>query len=75
MKVSVLMRDGREFNIAYLKGFDILSMFKDAVVDCKFSSLMIRVESDEASFYCVSKNNSDYLQKARKYGHFTGYKN
>lgn len=20
-------------------------------------------------------NNSDYLQKARKYGHFTGYKN
>lgn len=27
VKVSVLMRDGREFNIAYLKGFDILSMF------------------------------------------------
>ena len=23
--------------------------------------------------YC--DNNSDYLQKARKYGHFTGYKN
>ena len=23
----------------------------------------------------VSANNSDYLQKARKYGHFTGYKN
>ena len=21
------------------------------------------------------ENNSDYLQKARKYGHFTGYKN
>ena len=25
-------------------------------------------------FYCII-NNSDYLQKARKYGHFTGYKN
>lgn len=25
------------------------------------------------SFYKM--NNSDYLQKARKYGHFTGYKN
>lgn len=30
--------------------------------------------------YLVAKNlfrmnNSDYLQKARKYGHFTGYKN
>ena len=23
----------------------------------------------------VLQNNSDYLQKARKYGHFTGYKN
>ena len=23
----------------------------------------------------VPYNNSDYLQKARKYGHFTGYKN
>ena len=23
----------------------------------------------------VLNNNSDYLQKARKYGHFTGYKN
>lgn len=26
------------------------------------------------SFYFIY-NNSDYLQKARKYGHFTGYKN
>ena len=23
----------------------------------------------------ISENNSDYLQKARKYGLFTGYKN
>lgn len=23
----------------------------------------------------IEDNNSDYLQKARKYGHFTGYKN
>ena len=23
----------------------------------------------------ICDNNSDYLQKARKYGHFTGYKN
>lgn len=57
VKVSVLMRDGREFNIAYLKGFDILSMFKDAVVDCKFSSLMIRVESEEASFCLASRED------------------
>lgn len=27
------------------------------------------------SYYKFLVNNSDYLQKARKYGHFTGYKN
>lgn len=26
-------------------------------------------------YFSVIQNNSDYLQKARKYGHFTGYKN
>ena len=26
-------------------------------------------------FIAFKNNNSDYLQKARKYGHFTGYKN
>ena len=25
--------------------------------------------------FIIKDNNSDYLQKARKYGHFTGYKN
>ena len=25
--------------------------------------------------YSFTNNNSDYLKKARKYGHFTGYKN
>ena len=28
-----------------------------------------------SNLYDVSINNSDYLQKARKHGHFTGYKN
>lgn len=55
VKVSVLMLDGREFNISYLKGFDMISMFKDAVNKSDFSSLMIRVESDEARFYRISK--------------------
>lgn len=55
VKVSVLMLDGREFNITYLKGFDVISMFKDAVNKSDFSSLLIRVESDEASFYRIPK--------------------
>ena len=32
------------------------------------------MENRDLNLY-VYINNSDYLQKARKYGHFTGYKN
>ena len=30
---------------------------------------------DRSIVSSITDNNSDYLQKARKYGHFTGYKN
>ncbi|CCX36731.1 acetyltransferase [Clostridium sp. CAG:1013] len=34
------------------------------------------IQNQVETYYLeVSNNNSDYLQKARKYGHFTGYKN
>lgn len=82
VKVSVFMLDGREFNITYLKGFDVISMLKDAVNKSDFSSLLIRVESDEASFYRIPKElfmefvkenpklreyvNSYYLKKLSK---------
>jgi len=29
----------------------------------------------EIIYTLIFYNNSDYLKKARKYGHFTGYKN
>ena len=32
-------------------------------------------QSKKTNYYNYYFNNSDYLQKARKYGHFTGYKN
>lgn len=35
-------------------------------------STALKLQSGGIYYY---KNNSDYLQKARKYGHFTGYKN
>ena len=43
----------------YSKGCQSDTLFKDRKISCSKDSL----------------NNSDYLQKARKYGHFTGYKN
>lgn len=33
------------------------------------------LENNQLSMANFLENNSDYLQKARKYGHFTGYKN
>ena len=38
----------------------------------QFWQILKVLESFSIFFY---QNNSDYLQKARKYGHFTGYKN
>ena len=40
-------------------------------------SVLNNVRLARCFFYIhiCSLNNSDYLQKARKYGHFTGYKN
>lgn len=39
------------------------------------AKLEISSEEGKGTEIIVTFNNSDYLQKARKYGHFTGYKN
>ena len=31
VKTSIILSDGREFNIMYLKGFDMLSLLKDEI--------------------------------------------
>ena len=36
---------------------------------------VIKEKEDFQRYILDYYNNSDYLQKARKYGHFTGYKN
>ena len=47
-----------------------------AFYDPYISKCCLRSLYDEyGNVYIVVDNNSDYLQKARKYGHFTGYKN
>ena len=38
-------------------------------------ALMVLLLLFSIIFPGIIMNNSDYLQKARKYGHFTGYKN
>ena len=47
----------------------------DGVLFNKDCSKLIYYPNAKGQSYTVKHNNSDYLQKARKYGHFTGYKN
>lgn len=37
VKTSIILSDGREFNIMYLKGFDMLSLLKDEIKKGYFS--------------------------------------
>ena len=39
------------------------------------SPVLVQMIISIPAIFIVITNNSDYLQKARKYGHFTGYKN
>ena len=45
---------------------------KETPYEKRIQRLMTGEDGDQYGFYI---NNSDYLKKARKYGHFTGYKN
>ena len=55
VKTSIILSDGREFNIMYLKGFDILSLLKDEVKKFTSASFHIRIESGTAVFYRVNR--------------------
>ena len=55
IKTSIILHDGREFNITYLKGFDVLSLLKDEVKKVTSASFHIRIESDTALFYRVNR--------------------
>lgn len=55
VKTSIILNDGREFNIMYLKGFDVLSLLKDEIKKVTSTSFHIRIESDTAVFYRVNR--------------------
>ena len=62
------MCDGREFNITYIKDFDVISLLKDEINEFTTSQFRVRIESDTATFYRVPrelffnevKYNSDF---------------
>lgn len=53
IKTSIILRDGREFNISYIKGPDIISLLKDEVSQYTSAPFNVRIESDTAVFYRI----------------------
>ena len=62
------MQQRKQHTAFAVDGYAITASF----ADCKNAAALHHVKQILLSSY---ENNSDYLQKARKYGHFTGYKN
>lgn len=55
IKTSIILHDGREFNIAYIKAPDIISLLKDEVSQYTSAPFNVRVESDVATFYRIPR--------------------
>lgn len=55
IKTSIILRDGREFNISYIKGPDIISLLKDEVSQYMSAPFNVRIESDTAVFYRIPR--------------------
>ena len=55
IKTSIILRDGREFNISYIKAPDIISLLKDEVSQYTSAPFNVRVESDVATFYRIPR--------------------
>ncbi|MFK4946879.1 Crp/Fnr family transcriptional regulator [Lactococcus garvieae] len=54
-KISNIMRDGREFNIAYVTEPDFVSLLEEKQETGISALFNVRVESEEASFYRVQR--------------------
>lgn len=66
VKTSIIQKNGREFNLSYIKGPDIISLLKDEVSNFTSSPFNIRVESPTASFYRVPRTKFwDYVRESK----------
>lgn len=64
VKVSTMLEDGREYNITYTKGPDLLSLMCDTLREDVSYRTRIRVVSEEASFCLISRE--DFFRTARQ---------
>ena len=55
VKTSIILKDGREFNLSYIVSPDIISLLRDEVSNYTSAPFNIRIESEEASFYRIPR--------------------
>ena len=67
VKTSIILKDGREFNLSYITPIDIISLLRDEVSNYTSAPFNVRVESDEASFYRIQRIKFwEYVKEDRK---------
>ena len=69
IKTSVILQDGREFNISYINQPDVISLLHDEALQYDEQPFNVRIESPTATFYQINRvqfwkyvNNDPYLQ-------------
>ena len=68
VKTSIILKDGREFNLAYITPIDIISLLRDEVSNYTSAPFNVRVESEEASFYRIQRIKFwEYLKISNRY--------
>lgn len=75
VKTSIIMKDGREFNLEYVTPVDIVSLVRDEVSNYTSAPFNVRIESEEATFYRIprikfweyAKNDQQLQDYVREY--------
>lgn len=67
IKTSIILHDGREFNISYIQAPDIISLLRDEVSQYTSAPFNVRVESEYATFYRIPRVLFwDYINQDKK---------
>ncbi|MFC6170866.1 Crp/Fnr family transcriptional regulator [Loigolactobacillus jiayinensis] len=55
IKNSIILQDGREFNLSYIAKPDVISLLRDEVSKYTSQPFNVRIESAEATFYQIDR--------------------
>lgn len=55
IKTSVILQDGREFNISYISQPDVISLLHDEALQYDEQPFNVRIESETATFYQINR--------------------